>query len=83
MKLLNNGDGIGLPLLLRNVGFQMPDVQTRLLPFQDMQLRFDEQQDQNKPFEFEGYAVRWDSINSHGEQFVKGAFTDYINAVNF
>ncbi len=81
MKLFNDSDGIGSPLLLRNAGFQMPDVQTRLLPFQDMQLRFDEQQDPTKPFEFEGYAVRWDSINSHGEQFVKGAFTDYINAV--
>lgn len=58
------------------------NVQTRLLPFEDMQLRFDEKQDANKAFEFEGYAVRWDSINSHGEKFLKGAFSDFINAVN-
>lgn len=68
-------------LLMRNTQVQIPDVQTRLLPFQDMQLRFNEQQDPSQPFEFDGYAVRWDSINSHGEKFLKGAFTDYINAV--
>ena len=68
-------------LLVRNSSIQIPDVQTRLLAFKDIQLRFDEQQDPTKPFEFSGYAVLWDSVNSHGEKFVKGAFTDYINAV--
>lgn len=70
-----------IELLTRNRQVQVPDVQTRLLPFKDMQLRFDEGQDPTKPFEFSGYAVLWDSVNSHKEKFVKGAFTDYINAV--
>lgn len=68
-------------ILIRNTVLKVPDVQTRLLPFQDMQLRFDEKQDPTKPFEFSGYAVLWDSINSHKEKFIKGAFSDFINAV--
>lgn len=68
-------------LNLRDAQVQKPNVQIRLLPFSDVKLRFDENQDKNSAFEFDGYAVRWESINSHGEQFVKGAFTDFINAV--
>ncbi|HBR91277.1 MAG TPA: HK97 family phage prohead protease [Acinetobacter nosocomialis] len=68
-------------LKMRNSQVQKPDVQIRLLPFSDVKLRFDENQDKGAAFIFEGYAVRWDSVNSHGEQFVKGAFSDFINAV--
>lgn len=68
-------------LCVRNAPMQMPNVRTRLLPFSEMNLRFDENQDQSAAFEFDGYAVRWDSINSHGEKFVKGAFSDFIKAV--
>ncbi|WP_336938248.1 HK97 family phage prohead protease [Acinetobacter modestus] len=80
MNLINSTVGICSELLMRNAALK-PNVHMRLMPFENAQLRFDQAQDQTKPFEFEGYAVRWDSINTHDEQFVKGAFTDYINAV--
>ena len=68
-------------LNVRNAPMQMPNVHTRLLPFSEMNLRFDENQADSATFEFDGYAVRWDSTNSHGEKFIKGAFADFINAV--
>lgn len=58
----------------------MPDVSTRFVPFQQLEMRVEAGQDPNGPFHFEGYAVKWGSINSHGEKFQKGAFADYINA---
>lgn len=59
----------------------MPDVQMRFVPLQDLEIRVEAGQDPNAPFRFDGYAVKWDSVNSHGEKFQKGAFADYINAV--
>lgn len=67
-------------LNVRNAPMQMPNLQTRFLPFSELNLRFDENQDKEAAFEFEGYAVKWDSVNSHGEKFIKGAFSDYIKA---
>lgn len=67
-------------LQVRNAQLQSQSMQTRFIPCSDMNLRFEEKQDLNKPFIFEGYAVRWDSINTHGEKFIKGAFADFINA---
>ena len=68
------------PLQARNHQ-NLPDVQMRFVPLRDLEIRVEERIDPNAPFRFDGYAVKWDSINSHGEQFQKGAFSDYINAV--
>lgn len=59
----------------------LPNVEMRFVPLQQLEIRVEAGQDPNAPFRFEGYAVKWDSVNSHGEKFQKGAFTDYINAV--
>ena len=59
----------------------LPNVEMRFVPFQDLEIRVESDQDPNAPFRFEGYAVKWDSVNSHGEKFQRGAFADYINAV--
>ena len=68
------------PLQARNHQ-NLPDVQMRFVPLRDLEIRVEERTDPNAPFRFDGYAVKWDSINSHGEQFQKGAFSDFINAV--
>lgn len=59
----------------------LPNVEMRFVPLQQLEIRVEAGQDPNAPFRFEGYAVKWDSVNSHGEKFQKGAFADYINAV--
>jgi HK97 family phage prohead protease len=69
-----------LEILMRKAQ-NLPDVEMRFIPFQDLQLRAEVDQDPTKPYQFTGYAVKWDSINSHREKFVKGAFADFINAV--
>lgn len=69
-----------LGLFMRNHQ-NMQNVEMRFMPFQDLQLRAEPDQDPNKPYQFSGYAVKWESINSHGEKFAKGAFADFINAV--
>lgn len=68
------------PLQARNHR-NLPNVEMRFVPLQELEIRVEEGQDPNAPFRFEGYAVKWESINSHGEKFEKGAFADYINAV--
>lgn len=58
----------------------MPKVSCRRMPAKDMQLRFVQPEQAGQPVKFSGYAVKWDSVNYYGEQFVKGAFADLINA---
>lgn len=58
----------------------MPKVSCRRMPPQDMQLRFVQPAQPGGAVKFSGYAVKWDSVNYYGEQFVKGAFADLINA---
>ncbi|MFZ0024359.1 HK97 family phage prohead protease [Acinetobacter sp.] len=70
-----------LKMLLARNHKNLPNVEMRFVPFQDLEIRVEADQDPNKPFRFEGYAVKWDSVNSHGEKFQQGAFSDYINAV--
>lgn len=60
----------------------LPDVKCRFLQIEPQELRIVESADGSKAFRFEGYAVKWASINSHREQFVKGAFTDLVSKVN-
>ena len=69
-----------LRLFMRNHQ-NIPNVEMRFMPLQDIQLRAEPDQDPNKPYQFSGYAVKWESINNHGEKFEKGAFADFINAV--
>lgn len=57
-----------------------PNVQTRRMSLPVAELRFEGGTD-GKPFVFKGYAVKWNSVNQHGEQFVKGAFADLIASV--
>jgi HK97 family phage prohead protease len=53
----------------------------RFVSFDEKNLRFAAPKTEGGAYTFSGYAVRWDSVNAYGEQFVKGAFTDLINAV--
>ncbi len=54
-------------------------VSTRRMPITDAQIRFVEPKDGSTATHiFEGYAVRWDSINTYGEKFARGAFADMI-----
>lgn len=57
----------------------LESVQTRRLAINDAQIRFVEPKngDSNTHI-FEGYAVKWDSINTYGEKFARGAFADMI-----
>lgn len=56
-----------------------PKVLTRRIQLPLTELRF-AGGTEGKPFTFSGYAVRWNSINTHGEQFVRGAFADLISS---
>ena len=58
----------------------MPKVSCRRMPTKDMQLRFVKPAQAGGATTFSAYAVKWDSVNYYGEQFVKGAFADLINA---
>lgn len=54
-------------------------VQTRYMAITDAQIRFVEPENgTTETHVFEGYAVKWDSINQHGEKFARGAFADMI-----
>ena len=59
-----------------------PNVQCRFMQLSPENVRFVAPTKAGEPVKFSGYAVRWASINTHGEQFLKGAFADVINAVN-
>lgn len=52
----------------------------RAAPPSGLQLRFVPAATPDQPATFSGYAVKWDSINSHGEQWVRGAFAESIAA---
>lgn len=52
----------------------------RAAPPTGLQLRFVPAATPDQPATFSGYAVKWDSINSHGEQWVRGAFAESIAA---
>lgn len=60
----------------------MPQVNCRFVQIEPNHIRVAAPAKAGESYTFSGYAVKWESINSHGEQFVKGAFTDLINAVN-
>lgn len=59
----------------------LPNVKCRFLQLEPQEMRIIPAEDGSTAFRFEGYAVKWASINSHGEQWVKGAFADLVNAV--
>lgn len=59
----------------------LPDVKCRFLQLAPQEMRIVPSEEGSTAFRFEGYAVKWASINSHREQWVKGAFTDLVNAV--
>ena len=61
----------------RQAPAHLQGLQARRVSLDNVQLRFDAGQD-GKPFTFSGYAVRWDSVNEHGERFLKGAFAKLI-----
>lgn len=56
---------------------QPPNVQTRRMAIPAAEMRFEGGTD-GKPFTFSGYAVKWDSVNTYGEKFQRGAFADLI-----
>lgn len=55
-----------------------PDVQCRRMQIVPSELRFTAPTQDGAPYTFEGYAVKWETVNSHGERFEKGAFADVI-----
>ena len=57
---------------------QAPNVQHRRAAPQTIALRFTPPAQDGQPYKFEGYAVTWANVNSHGERFEKGAFADLI-----
>ncbi len=57
---------------------QAPNVQHRRAAQTPVALRFTPPTQQGEPYKFEGYAVTWATVNSHGERFEKGAFYDLI-----
>lgn len=57
---------------------QPPNVQHRRAAPQAIALRFTPPAQDGQPYKFEGYAVTWANVNSHGERFEKGAFADLI-----
>lgn len=69
-------------ILTRNKALpDIPKVQCRRLALDQTELRFVQPSQAGGPVKISGYAVKWESVNSYGEQFVKGAFADLINAV--
>lgn len=58
------------------------DMPVRLLPVIDSNIRFAADKNPQNRYQFIGYAVKWDSVNTYGEQFVRGAFAELITAVN-
>ena len=51
---------------------QAPNVQHRRAAPQTIALRFTPPAQDGQPYKFEGYAVTWANVNSHGERFEKG-----------
>ena len=57
-------------------------ISTRRMALTEANIRFAEPKKGEKTHVFEGYAVKWDSINTYGEKFARGAFSDMIEQVN-
>lgn len=57
------------------------DMPVRLLPVLDSNIRFATGKNPQNRYQFTGYAVKWDSVNTYGEQFVRGAFAELIGNV--
>lgn len=57
------------------------DMPVRLLPITDSNIRFATGKNPQNRYQFTGYAVKWDSVNTYGEQFVRGAFAELIGNV--
>lgn len=57
------------------------DMPVRLLPITDSNIRFATGKNSQNRYQFTGYAVKWDSVNTYGEQFVRGAFAELIGNV--
>lgn len=55
---------------------RLRDLQVRRIGLDPDQIRMST--DEKTPFVFEGYAIKWDSVNYYDEQFVRGAFADLI-----
>lgn len=61
----------------------LQSLSTRRMAISDAKVRFVEPKDGSaETHVFEGYAVRWDSINTYGEKFAPGAFADMIDRFN-
>lgn len=70
-------------VLCRNSRKELLDtISTRRMALTDANIRFAEPKKGEKTHVFEGYAVKWDSINTYGEKFARGAFSDMIEQVN-
>lgn len=57
------------------------DMPVRLLPIIESNIRFATGKNPQNRYQFTGYAVKWDSVNTYGEQFVRGAFAELIGNV--
>lgn len=58
----------------------MPKVHCRRMPVVADNLRFINQDEKTGTVKISGYAVKWDSINYHGEKFIRGAFAEVCAA---
>ena len=58
----------------------MPKVQCRRMPVVADNLRFINKDEKTGIVKISGYAVKWDSINYHGEKFIRGAFAEVCAA---
>lgn len=64
--------------LHKRSGRQPNGLQCRRLTLKPDEIRAIPPTKAGDPFQFEGYATKWDSVNEHGERFAKGAFVDLI-----
>lgn len=58
----------------------MPKVHCRRMPVVADNLRFINKDEKTGIAKISGYAVKWDSINYHGEKFIRGAFAEVCAA---
>lgn len=58
----------------------LPKVLCRRMPVTVDNLRFINKDEKTGAVKISGYAVKWDSINYHGEKFIRGAFAEVCAA---
>ena len=58
----------------------LPKVHCRRMPVVAENLRFINKDEKTGIVKISGYAVKWDSINYHGEKFIRGAFAEVCAA---